>query len=311
VESSRDSSGAADRLIRLAGAQHGVILSLQVADLGVPRGLFRRFQRDGWVQRLRRGAWVVAEKPSAWHQTVAVSLLAGPSACLSHWTAASVQTLPHIQAGDLLEISVPRPRVVRMQGVVVHPVPPWASQDTTVSRGLPLTSPARTFVDIASRLPDSLYERAIDEGVVRRLWTPASLLDTLDRAPVSPATGALRAILGGRAGQPTADSPFEQRAVRALACFRPFEVHHQVVIDGRLYLVDIAWPRLLVAAECDGWRYHDRTRGQFDSERRRNNALTAAGWAVAHLTSRMSDDEMRGAVYRLLMSRAGALAAGA
>ncbi|HMC39464.1 MAG TPA: type IV toxin-antitoxin system AbiEi family antitoxin domain-containing protein [Acidimicrobiales bacterium] len=63
----------------------------------------------------------------------------------------------------------------------------------------------------------------------------------------------------------------------------------------------LAWPEVQVAAECDGWWTRSRSRSKFDHDRRRNNILTARGWSIAHLTTAMSDDEMRAAVVGLLI----------
>jgi very-short-patch-repair endonuclease len=53
--------------------------------------------------------------------------------------------------------------------------------------------------------------------------------------------------------------------------------------------------------ECDGRQVHDASRLRFDEDRRRHNLLVAAGWQVVHLTSAMSDDEMRAAVVGALL----------
>ncbi|MDN5860560.1 MAG: endonuclease domain-containing protein [Pseudonocardia sp.] len=49
------------------------------------------------------------------------------------------------------------------------------------------------------------------------------------------------------------------------------------------YLVDLAFPQQRLAIEVDGWAWHvDADR--FQSDRRKGNALTAAGWTVLRFT---------------------------
>jgi very-short-patch-repair endonuclease len=57
------------------------------------------------------------------------------------------------------------------------------------------------------------------------------------------------------------------------------------VFDGSRFVarVDLAWPEQRVAVEYDGL-WHG-TPAQFHRDRRRLNALVAAGWTVIHVTS--------------------------
>ncbi len=112
-----------------------------------------------------------------------------------------------------------------------------------------------------------------------------------------------------RTGAGRADVDLEARAAQALASLGPFELQYQLVLDGRVYIIDLAWPLYRVAVECDGWEVRSRSRGKFDADRRKENHLASHGWTVVHLTSAMSDDEMRAAVVSVLL-RAAARAAG-
>jgi very-short-patch-repair endonuclease len=48
--------------------------------------------------------------------------------------------------------------------------------------------------------------------------------------------------------------------------------------------LDFAFPAERVDVECDGWEAHGRKRAQFEEDRRRDAALSAAGWVVLRLT---------------------------
>ena len=168
-----------------------------------------------------------------------------------------------------------------------------------------MTSPIRTVVDLAPTLASAALEKVVDEGLIAGLWDIASL-DAAVRSAGSrrPGLPMLRNILAVRTGLPAGDTALEQRVIRVLACLAPFEVGYQHVVDGQVFILDLAWPEQRVGVECDGWHVRSRSRSKFDHDRRRNNSLLNRGWTVIHITAAMSDDEIRGAVIRALMQAA-------
>jgi len=115
----------------------------------------------------------------------------------------------------------------------------------------------------------------------------------------------LRASLGRRAGlraahglaalalcDGLAESPPETRLrVTLVQAGLPAPVPQHVVrtaAGGFVARVDLAWPELRVAVEYDG-AWHGRP-GQLGPDRRRLNALGAAGWTVVHVTAEMMND---------------------
>ena len=61
-----------------------------------------------------------------------------------------------------IEVSVPIPRDPHAPGLMVHRR--RARLDVTRRRGIPLTHPAATLVDLAARLPIDQLERAVNEA---------------------------------------------------------------------------------------------------------------------------------------------------
>ena len=96
------------------------------------------------------------------------------------------------------------------------------------------------------------------------------------------------------------DSALERWLVRILEPFAPFETQYQLVLDGSVILLDVAWPLCRVGVEADGWTVRSRSRGKFDRDREKGNLLVAHGWAVAHITSRMSALQVQQTIARLL-----------
>lgn len=85
-------------------------------------------------------------------------------------------------------------------GVVAPPASPrhrtrsLETSELRVHRGMPITAPARTLLDLAATLPERPLERALDEAVVRRLLREADLAATWRRLTRHPE--AVAATLG-------------------------------------------------------------------------------------------------------------------
>lgn len=240
-----------------------------------------------------------------WQKAVAATLLAGAGSAMSHSSAARVHRLavpsgPSVVDGAV-EVSIPPGTHRRIRGAVVHRERALRDDEVELHRGVRVTVPSRTLVDLLPRLTPSALEKLVDEGSIRGAWDYAGLAVAADLAKGRKGVDTLRRLLVVRLENPRVDSPLEDRAVRALACLHPFETRYQLVLDGQVVILDIAWPVYRVAAECDGWQVRSRSRGKFDHERRRNNLLASHGWRVVHLTSTMSDDEMRAAVFKVLV----------
>lgn len=296
----------------LSAGQHGIVTSeqLRVAGSGVAVGrrLAARLVDEGWLHPLLGGAFSVGAPPSDWQVAVAAVMLSAPDSALSHRSAARCHRIADLVPQAIPEISLPNHRHCRLQGVIVHRVARLDAADVILYQGVRATSPERTLVDLANGMDIGLLERIVDEGAVAHLWTPRSILAAVERNASRSGTVALRRILTSRVDLPVGESALEARAIKVLASCAPFETQYQLSIGNRLVILDIAWPDLRVAAECDGWTVRNRSRSKFDADRRRDNLLTHHGWSVVHLTTAMSDDEMRAVVFRQLLKAASASA---
>jgi hypothetical protein len=157
-------------------------------------------------------------------------------------------------------------------------------------------------VDLAARLEAAQLARIIDEGSIERAWTINELAECASRLARQGRAGgrAMRAVLTDRLDEPSAQSALELRMIRVLAPYAPFETQYQVVLDGEVFILDIAWPWWQVAAEVDGWWVRARSRSKLDDDSHKTNVLAAHGWKVAHLTSAMDDAGVLRDVGRLL-----------
>jgi very-short-patch-repair endonuclease len=227
------------------------------------------------------GVYRLAGVPSSWEQDVMAAVLAADGVA-SHRTAAR---LWDIHDSDVVEVTVPRSRRCEAIGFTTHRSRDLTPGHVTRRRGIPVTNPMRTLVDLGAvdrwAVGDAL-ERAVIARVCSVLAVERVLGDVARRGRRG--AGVLRRVLDDRAlGRARPDGLLEVRFARLLRehALPPATFQHRV---GR-YRVDFAYPALMVAVEVDGFEVH-ATATALQSDLERQNALVAAGWAVLRFTWR-------------------------
>jgi very-short-patch-repair endonuclease len=172
------------------------------------------------------------------------------------------------------------------------------------------TTPTRTALDISRReaLPESVV--ALDVLLRQGLLRGRDLAEAADALP--PRRGSRNARRAVELADERAESPQESRLRVLLLTSGLTPVPQYVVRDaeGRfLARVDLAFPELKIAIEYDG-AWHGRP-GQLARDRRRLNALVAAGWTVLHVTAgdMHETDRVVAAVRQLITERERGLVA--
>ncbi len=152
--------------------------------------------------------------------------------------------------------------------------------------GIPITTPARTLLDLAPLLAQHDLDRAVEEAQVRGLVKPEALAG----AP----HGALR-----RAARDDASMTRSEAEARLLALIRVADLPEPLTnarIEG--FEVDVAWPEQRLIVEVDGFAFHS-TRAAFERDRLRDQALQAAGWRVMRITWRQIAETAEAVVARI------------
>ena len=210
---------------------------------------------------------------------LAAVLACGPSAVLSHGSAATLWGLGEYERGSI-EVSLPYGSVRKRAGIRVHRRPGFRATDITVRSAIPLTSAVRTVIDLAPRLAPGPLETAINEGANLDLLTPDELWDAVDAAAGQPGVPRLRRLLD-RATFRMTRSELERR-------FLPLARRAGLPVpETRVWLngfeVDFFWPGLGLVVETDSLRFH-RTPAQQARDRLRDQAHTAAGLTPLRFT---------------------------
>jgi very-short-patch-repair endonuclease len=230
---------------------------------------------------------------------MAAVLAGGPGAVLSHRSAAAVLDLR--VAEPAYELTVPSGRRPR-PGFAIH-VSALGADEVTRHHGLPITTVARTLLDLAGVLGPAALARAVNEAEFRRLADPLGLPALLERHPRRPGAAALRAILADRAlGLETTDSELEAAFLELVVrrgLPRP-RLHMPMRVDGVAIEPDCVWPEQRLIAELDGHAAH-ATWSRHENDRARDRRLRATGWTVVRITARQLVVD-RGGVERDLLA---------
>ena len=175
--------------------------------------------------------------------------LVAEDAVLSHRSAAA---LWRIWRGERGRIEITRPRWVRARKGLQIRVARLAHDKVTSHQGIPVTTPARTLLDLAAVVTAPQLERAATEAEIQRLRSALSLEALLERYPGRAGTPALRALLQSRAiGRNVTKHELVLRFLAFLDAHglpRP-HVNAKVELTPRARQVDCLWPdRRIVAS---------------------------------------------------------------
>jgi very-short-patch-repair endonuclease len=274
-----------DRTITvLAARQWGVVARQQLLDAGLSATVVRDRVRRGRLLRLHRGVYAVghARLRREGHWLAAV-LAAGPGAALSHRDAAGLHGLRPADHARVDVTTLRQPRAIR--GVAIHRTIVLNADDITEVSGIPVTTVARTLVDLAGLVPKDHLSRAIKEAERRNVLdvTQVEAVMARTRGRHGPGHRALKKAIEDYAalGLSATDSALEDAFHRLV---RDHGLPSPVVnanVEG--FRVDAVWRAQRIAVELDGWAHH-HTRDAFQRDRERDATLTVAGWRVVRFT---------------------------
>jgi very-short-patch-repair endonuclease len=287
------SLSAEEAIRRVAERQHGVVTRSQIRDLGLGKGLIDHRLATRRIDEVHRGVYALNEvlltREGRW---LAAALAIGDGGALSHHSAA---VLWRIRRGSGLPPHVTCPRALRPRpGINLHRLP-LADDEITREREIPVTTPARTLLDLAASLGPTALRRAAREAEFLQLAsTGPSLPELVERYPGRTGIRAARALLDAGWGGGRTKSNHEERFLTLIerAGLPKPEINAIVDVDGEWFEVDFIWRRARLIAEVDDLSSHG-TPSAFEADRRRDRVLQAAGFHVLRFTSRQIATEAR------------------
>ena len=275
----------------IASRQHGAVSLQQLVEAGVSRHAIARASASGEIIRVAPSVYIVAGSPRTWRQRLMVAVLdAGPGACVSHRAAAILLGIARLAATEIVEITTPRSRTHRLDGVVVHRLLDLSPEHVMVVDGIPCTGYQRTLVDIGAVEPRHEVRDMVERCLSQRLVTvgAAEWAVTTHSRRGRNGVGVLRRVLDDRAlGRAMPDSVLEARMARIFKQYGlPMAAFQFVVRDDAgefVARVDFAYPELKRAFEVNGWHAHG-TPWAAEADYDRSHRLDQLGWIVTSFT---------------------------
>jgi very-short-patch-repair endonuclease len=276
-------------IAEIASRQCGLFSRAQLFAAGGTRHLvYRRLDAGRWLQ-LAPGVYSLPGWPDSWHRSLWIAHLdAGPHSVISHEAAAALHRLLNYPPGPVTLLTThgdhhrPEPDQQRGRPRVRQARDLKAKHVTTVD-GLPVTTIARTFCDLASisgrgRGGRGRIERAIDDAHLTRrcqVAEVAALAAEISR-PGKQGLPWLRKTLAERGpGHAVPESALERRLLEILrkGGFRDIRIQHELPwrphVPNRVdALIDA---RIIV--EADSRRWHGRVDTMAEDRRRDRDAL--------------------------------------
>jgi very-short-patch-repair endonuclease len=280
-----------ERIAALAAAQHGVISWEQLRDAGLSPRVIRSRVGHARLHVIHYKVYAVGhDRLTQDGRFMAAALAGGRDAAVSHRAAAA---LWGIRATSSLVVDVTtRTRRPKQLGVRFHSYEHDYDEMTEV-RGIPVTGPSRTLLDLGQVMDDDELERALREAERLRLTDTVSIVDLLERYPRRRGSVAIRRLTAVREiYKGVTRSELEER-------FRQFLRTHdlpapewnvRVELDDAALEVDCLWRDERVVIELDGYGYHAGL-DAFERDRLRDRLLQLAGYTALRITWRALRDD--------------------
>lgn len=275
-------------------ASAGLITTAKAEQLGYSRAEIVRLRAAGTMSGLRRGIYLsspLPEEASRRHLTAAAAALLavqGDDAVLAHRTAAVAWGLDWLTAPDLTTVWLAQPppvaKVRKYPGLHIWPATLPPRHVTRSSAGLPVTTPARTVVDLARHHTFRESVVLAESALRQRLATLDELRETAAECggwPYSRRAARVVAVVDD-----TTESVAESlaRAVFVEACLPTPRTQVRVIGDDGLILARLdflfgVWVAVLVDGRL---KYADPDARW--KEKRQEDRLREIGYEVVRLT---------------------------
>lgn len=280
---------AKESIDRLLAAQHGVVARYQVLESGATPSLIdHRLDVGEWVS-VAPGIYTARSSSPTWERDLTAALLSRPGSLACRRSAAILHDLEGFRARRP-EIVIPYGGNARLRLAVVRRSLYFHQLGRTTIRGFPVTDLAETLFMIAGVVDSGRLERLVDDAIAQG----HSSIDDLNEVHLRhlgdriPGIRRFEAALATR--QTGAEVPPESELERHLhrlldqMDLPQVEYQHRLPWSSRgQQRVDAFLPSWGLIIEADGRTWHTRVAG-FETDRERDNAATAAGYAVLRFT---------------------------
>jgi very-short-patch-repair endonuclease len=263
--------------------QRGPVSHRQLRALGFSGSAIQRRVAAGYLHVIHRGVYAVGHAALGKEGRLMAAVLAGGAGALvSHRSAAAMHGVIDDSRATVDVVTATRRR--RRGGIGFHRSRTLHPDDRSEIDGIPVTSLARTLLDLAEVVPPRRLDYAVEQADRQGRLDLRALNDVIrrngGRRGVSPLKKAIASL-----------HPEAKHAHRGLESdFLRFCREHELpdptmnVAIGE-FTVDAVWKRQRLVVELDSWTEH-RGRTAFEKDRRRDAALRLAGYTIVRVTDR-------------------------
>jgi hypothetical protein len=283
-------------LANLAKRQHGVVSIRQLTGpLGYSRDAVVRATAAGSLHRLHRGVYAVGHtRLTQQGRCLAAVLASGREALLSHDSAAWLWGIS-TRSPVPLAVTTPNSRKPR-PSIQLHVAQGLVAEDRALHEGIPVTSLARTFLDVAGSARPQRLQRMLERGEELRLFDLGAVEAVLARNRGHRGAGPLRRALDLYKPPRFTRSGLERRLLELLeeaGLPRPATGFNEAG-----YELDVYWPEQRFAVELDVYETHG-SRAAFERDRLRQEDLKLAGIEMTRVTGSRLEREPRQVIRRI------------
>jgi very-short-patch-repair endonuclease len=283
----------------LAVLQHGALARWQLAPRGVSvNAIKRRTQNGDWLLLLP-GVYALRSSRDTFERRLWAGWLAvGPDAVISHESAAQLHRIPNALRNRVVLINR-HGWHHRLPGIIVHQLDDLLADHRTAIDGLPVTTPARTIVDLSAVVLPSRLLHIVEDTHHARLTTyteVGSCMTSVARRG-KPGIRRLARTLDQltRTGATTM-STLERKLVELIDAAGLPRPRSQFPFPGRLFTngcVDAAYVDAKLVIEADGRAWHTRI-ADIKRDHERDADAARHGWQTLRLLYENINDDPDG-----------------
>lgn len=284
------SSQISEVILEATEGQHGVASRRQLLAAGLSRHAIDSRVRTGRLITVHPGVYSTLRTTDKYSMLMAAVLSGGPGSLVCRRSAACLWGFgPPNHRPSVLRRFNRKPdapgdaRSFASGEVSIHRTRTLPARDIASKDGIPVTSVARTLLDLAG-ISGSRLDEFFDSAARSRLLERGELLPILDRGPGWRGIGRLRHLI--EEWDPllaTSRSDLEMKFLRICRQSQLPEPRMNSRVAG--YEVDFMWPQKQLVAEVDGFEFHSG-QAAFESDHIRDADLAMAGYRVVRFTYR-------------------------
>lgn len=263
-----------------------MVSTRQLAGLGYTRSSASKANGVGRLHRIHRGVYVVGHRDLTWHGRCMAAVLASYPSVASHWSAAWLWGLLRSRPGTL-HVTCPRTRHSK-RPFVTHTAD-LPVEDRTIRDGIPVTSVARTILDLAVDSWPRTVGRWIERADELKVFDLREMRDLLARTKGHRGGAKVRAALDAyRPQRKFTRSGFERRFLEVVREAGLPEPAMNVFVAG--HEIDAYWGEERFGVELDTYETHG-SRLSFEEDRVRDDDFLHAEIDTTRVTETRLDRE--------------------